>query len=411
MRKAALFLLLHSFAVSVAVAQISVGVIPNTLNSSDANFPTPQTDVSLENPATGSGSIDTVTFAWNASCSGVAKIKFFHRTGNTLNMFAERGPFNTFAIGRVTQVVPLNPPVGVAPGDLIAITRLLENCGNALAEAGTGTQGYVVLQGDATSGTISAGNTFHDRLGLMGTGFAPAASVQGYIPVVGSTQGGFGSNFKTSVQIFNSSPTSVATGKLIFHRSGTSGTLNDQSLAFNIGPNEIISFTDAVAGMTQTGIGSMDVVMSAGAQLPIVVSRIYNDQGTNGTSGAFEDLVTTATGTGTRILTLGTVGFLLTPIEPARTRMNIGVRSLSSGATLTLSLEDTAGHQLGAVTKTYDPDFFEQQGSDFFFGVAVGANQKIRVTVTSGSAIVYGATTDNVTNDPSVQFAIAQPSS
>ena len=59
MRKAALFLLLHSFAVSVAVAQISVGVIPNTLNSSDANFPTPQTDVSLENPATGSGSIDT----------------------------------------------------------------------------------------------------------------------------------------------------------------------------------------------------------------------------------------------------------------------------------------------------------------------------------------------------------------
>lgn len=410
MRKVALFLLLHSFAVAVAVAQISVGVIPNTLNSSDANFPTPQTDVSLENPATGSGSIDTVTFGWNATCTGVAKIKFFRRTGNTLNMVAERGPFNTITSSRVTQVVQLSPPVGVAPGDLIGITRMV-SCGNALAEAGTGTQGYVVLQGDATTGTISAGNTFHDKLGVMGTGFAPANSVQGYIPVVGSTQGGFGSNFKTSVQIFNSSPTSVASGKLIFHRSGTSGTLNDPSVAFNIGPNEIVSFTDAVAAMSQTGIGSMDVVMSAGAQLPIVVSRIYNDQGTSGTAGVFEDLVTTAAGTGTRILTLGTVGFLITPIEPSRTRMNIGVRSLSSGATLTLSLEDSTGHVLGGVTKTYDPDFFEQQGSDFYFGVAVGANQKIRVTVTSGSAIVYGATTDNVTNDPSVQFAIAQPSS
>ena len=411
MRKAVLFLLLHSFAVSVAVAQISVGVMPATLNSSDANFPTPQTDVSLENPATGSGSIDTVTFGWNATCTGAAKIKFFRRTGNTLNMFAERGPFNTFAAGRVTQVIPLSPAVGVAPGDLIGITRVMSNCGNALAEAGTGTQGYVVLQGDATTGTISAGNIFHDKLGVMGTGFAPSTSVQGYIPVVGSTQGGFGSNFKTSVQIFNSSPTSISSGKLVFHRSGTSGTLDDPSVAFNIGPNEIISFTDAVAAMSQTGIGSMDVVMSAGAQLPIVVSRIYNDQGTNGTAGVFEDLVTTATGTGTRILTLGTVGFLLTPIEPSRTRMNIGVRSLSSGATLTLSLEDSTGHQLGGVTKTYDPDFFEQQGSEFYFGVVVGANQKIRVTVTSGSAIVYGATTDNVTNDPSVQFAIAQPSS
>src|SRR5258706_10633190 len=100
-------------------------------------------------------------------------------------MIDQRGPFDTFA-GRVTQVVPLNPTVSVAVGDLIAITRVV-SCGNALAEPGTGTQGYVVLQGDATTGTVSTGNTFHDKLGLMGTGSAPPTSVQGYIPVVGST--------------------------------------------------------------------------------------------------------------------------------------------------------------------------------------------------------------------------------
>ncbi len=45
---------------------------------------------------------------------------------------------------------------------------------------------------------------------------------------------------------------------------------------------------------------------------------------------------------------------------------------------------------------------------DHFFsagGVPVSANQTITISVIDGSVIVYGATTDNVTNDPSVQFA------
>ena len=403
MRKAVLFLLLHSFVAAAAVAQISVGVLPSTLNSSDANFPTPQTDVSLENPATAAGTIDTVTFGWNATCNGVAKIKFFRRSGNALTMTDQRGPFDTVA-GPRSQTAVMSPPVNVQAGDLIAITRV-QSCGNALAEAGTGTLGYVVLQGDATSGTVSAGNTFHDKLGLLGTGAALVSSLAGYIPVVGSTAGGFGSNFKTSVQLLN--PTNgVITGKLIFHRSGTPGSANDPALSLTLGPGELTAFSDVIAAMTQTGLGSMDVAMTA---LPIVITRIYNDQGANGTSGAFEDLVTPATGGGTRVLSSGTQGFLITPIEPARTRLNIGIRALDSGATLTLSLEDTTGHVLGSVTKTYAADFFEQQGFDFFFGIPPGANQRIRISVASGRAIVYGATTDNVTNDPSVVFATVVP--
>ena len=405
MRKAGLFLLLHSFIAAAAVAQISVGVLPSTLNSSDANFPTPQTDVSLENPATGSGSIDTVTFGWNATCNGVAKIKFFRRSGNVLTMVDQRGPFDTVA-GPRSQTAVLSPPVNVQAGDLIAITRA-QSCGNALAEAGTGTLGYVVLQGDATSGTISAGNTFHDKLGLMGTGTAPLGPVGGVIPVVGSTAGGFGSNFKTSMQIFNPSSSSLS-GKLIFHRSGTPGTTTDPSLLITLGAGELVAFSDIVAAMTQTGLGSMDLALFTGS-LPIVITRIYNDQGTNGTSGAFEDLVVPATGAGSRVLSAGTHGFLITPVEPARTRLNIGIRSLDAGATLTLALEDAAGNVLGSVTKTYAPNFFEQQGFDAIFGIAAAANQRVRITVANGSAIVYGATTDNVTNDPSVVFATVVP--
>jgi hypothetical protein len=410
MRKATLFLLLGSFVGVAAMAQITVGVMPANLNSSDANFPTPQTDVSLENPASGSGTIDTVTFGWNQTCNAVAKIKFFRRSGNNLTQIDERGPFSTFAGGRVTQVVALNPPVNVQTGDLIGITRVA-SCGNALAEAGTGTQGYVVLSGDATSGTISGGNTFHDKLGLQGTGAAPGNVVAGYIPVVGSTAGSAGAFFRTSMQLFNPSTTSTISGKLIFHKAGASGTLSDPSLSFAVGPNEILTLPDAVAAMSQSGVGSMDIAMAAGAQLPVIVSRIFNDAGTLGTAGVFEEVVTPATGIGTRILTTGTQGFIITPVEPSRTRMNIGVRSLSSGMTFNATLEDSTGHVLQGTTKTYLPDWFEQVDSTSFFGVPIGASQKIRITVTSGNGIVYGATTDNVTNDPSVQFATAFPGS
>jgi hypothetical protein len=411
MRKPYFVFVLGSFLVAgVAVAQVTVGVMPATLNSSDANFPTPQTDVSLENPATGSGNITSVSFGWNAACTGVAKIKFFRRSGNTLTMFAERGPFDTSA-GRPVHFAVLSPGVGVQAGDLIAITRVVAGCGNTLAEAGTGTQGYVVLQGDATSGTISAGNTFHDKLGLVGTGSAPGDVAAGFLPVVGSTAGGFGSNFKTSVQMINPSTTVTMSGRLIFHRAGTSGTLTDPSSTFSVSPGEVIVYPDVVAGMGQTGLGSIDIVSSAGAQIPITLTRIYNDAGTSGTAGFFEEVVSAdVTGTGSHILTAGTQGFLVTPIEPARTRLNIGVRSLASGVTLVARLETSTGQVIaGGQERTYQPNWFEQVSAEVFFNTTIGANQKVRITVTAGNAIVYGATTDNVTNDPSVQFATAVP--
>ena len=38
-----------------------------------------------------------------------------------------------------------------------------------------------------------------------------------------------------------------------------------------------------------------------------------------------------------------------------------------------------------------------------------GANESIAVQIVSGSAIVYGATVDNHTNDPSLQLAKTAP--
>jgi hypothetical protein len=144
---------------------------------------------------------------------------------------------------------------------------------------------------------------------------------------------------------------------------------------------------------------------------PQIVARVYNDAGTQGTAGFYADPISIDdSGPGGRVITAGASAFMATPVDPIRTRFNIGVRALFSGAELTAQLLDKNGHVLTSVTKRYPAGAFEQVGAASFFGdVPVGANETVKITVTDGSAIIYGATTDNATNDPSVQYAIVAP--
>jgi hypothetical protein len=58
------------------------------------------------------------------------------------------------------------------------------------------------------------------------------------------------------------------------------------------------------------------------------------------------------------------------------------------------------------LSRTYPPSYFEQRDSTAFLdGATLAASDTIAVSVVSGSAIVYGATVDNRTNDPSLQLA------
>jgi len=57
-------------------------------------------------------------------------------------------------------------------------------------------------------------------------------------------------------------------------------------------------------------------------------------------------------------------------------------------------------------TKSYAPTFFTQISSaQMLDGYALTSGETITFEVTGGAAFVYGSTTDNTTNDPSVQFA------
>jgi len=77
------------------------------------------------------GPVDTATFAWSSSpCPAAVKIKFFRPVSADgvrirFDFVAERGPFDVLATSPLKEhTVPLNPPVALFAGDVIALTNL-----------------------------------------------------------------------------------------------------------------------------------------------------------------------------------------------------------------------------------------------------------------------------------------------
>jgi hypothetical protein len=386
------------------LAQLIIGSPFSTSpNSSDSNIGAVRTAIDQTAPASGTGTVTSVHVLWSSTgCANAIKIKFFRRSGNTLTMTAERGPFtsaadNTFAMSLAAPVLQ---------GDLIGVARVA-NCGNPAAFFGFTSAGYVEFPSDVTGSVdISAGTAADSQLALSGSGPAATEQVRGFIPVVGSTAGGLGSNFKTSMQVLFGAPgtTGTITGKLVFHPAGTSGSSTDPTLSYTVAAGQVVTFPDVVAAFGRSGLGSVDLIAGPSATKPVIITRVFNDAGALGSAGLTEDVIDPSDA---RVIQSGFTGFLVTPVDPTKTRFNIGVRTFFSGATITAVLRDTNGTVLKTVSKTYLPNWFEQVDSTSFFGgTALGPNQSISISVT-GSAIVYGSTTDDITNDPNIQFAVA----
>ena len=392
------------FAASGALAQtLEIGTNVAAPNGVDVPISEVRTDIDLTRPATGTGTLDTATFQWSdLGCTGAVKLKVFRRQVDTLVFLTERGPFNTVAAP--TQV-GLVPPVQVQEGDLIGIARIA-NCGNPATLSGISGAGYVAYSGDVTGdlSLAAAQGTSADTLAVHATGTA-TESVARVIPAAASTPGNFGSFFRTSLQMYNPWTTALS-GRFVYHPAGTPGSASDPILTFTIGVGQSVSYPDIVGTMGASGLGSIDIVMSQPNQPPVIVTRVFNDAGAAGTSGFTEDAVTPDGGNGeTALLFAGSTSYLIAPTDTTHFRFNMGVRTFLSGAVITLKVHDATGAVVQTVTKTYEPTYFEQQSSDTFLGYTLQPNDVIEIDVGSGSAVVYGATTDNTTNDPSLQYA------
>jgi len=364
------------------------------------------TSVDFSHPAVTDGALNTATVRWEqapaAGCTNAMKLKVIRPVMNPFGSFfviAERGPFNMV---NGFNTVSLTPPIDVMAGDYLAVVQLRgDPCGGmAVAKGELSSQMFQFYSSDLVSGSFSTG-------GLLRTGYefgarasAAASVLTSIVPAVGSTRGGFGSNFKTSMQLTNTTPWPIK-GNLVFHPAGRSALDSDPSLSYSLSNFQTLSYEDVVAQMGQSGLGSMDV-MSTSSAAPVITVRVYNDGGAAGTSGFIEEVQGPEAA-----LQFGEITFIATPADAVNFRLNIGVRTLAAGPVLFVSAIDKDGFGIGEpIMKTYGPNRFEQTGAPAFFnGLAPPPGGTIRVTLSSGSAFVYGSTTDNRTNDSHIQFS------
>jgi hypothetical protein len=381
---------------------ITMGNIPAFPNFGFNASPVQLTAVDLSFPSTGTGTMTSATFVWSsAPCAGTVKIKFFRRSGDVLVFVAERGPFD---VSSNMEAVALTPAVSVQAGDLIGIARVA-GCGSPAGLSPGAANGLVAFSGDiATSVSISSGTlAASSTLAVMASGqgtVASATNPAGIVPVVISSPGVPGSNFRVAVQIYNPSATLI-TGQLVFHPQGLSASGSDPALPYSVNPGQTQFLGDILAVMGQSGIGSLDMNVTTGAAAPVMSVRVYNDGGAAGTNGFTEDALKPS-----EALPAGARAVLVGPFDTLLFRYNVGVRTLAGGAALGITVRDSAGLVLRALTKTYPPNFFEQKDvATFLGGLPLEPNQSITIDVISGNAFVYGATADNRTNDPAVNFA------
>jgi hypothetical protein len=339
-------------------------------NSSDPASGTVRTNIDLVHPATHSGTVDTARLEWTTACSNAVKIKFFRRVGDTLTMIAERGPFNTTPL---SFSVTLAPPVALQQGDLIGMTTL-SGCGNPSALLGGSSEGFLQYGGDVTGSVTLAQQLTHYEAVLNLSASGPATErIERVIPVVGAAQGNFGSSFKTEMQLFNPSAVAV-TYHLIFRRAGVPGSSADTLRALEVKSKQTEAFPNIVVSMSETGLGSIDVVVPDGAAIPVINTRVYNDAGAAGASGLSEEAVPLpfpdAPLSGELVLRRGATGYLLAPLNQGRSRFNVGVRTLESGATIAVSTRSSAGVVLRTIAHSYAPHYFVQTDAATFTGGA-----------------------------------------
>lgn len=233
------------------------------------------------------------------------------------------------------------------------------------------------------------------KLILLLVAAAPLADAQisqkppdAVVPVVGSTRGQAGANFKTELQLANPSETRME-GWLVLHP----GIL---ATRYDLPPGATRSFDDVVADLGGSGLGSLDILTDRGT-VPVIVARAFDDQPA-GTTGVSVPAIRS-----TQILSRGDVSALIVPRDLTRYRFNIGVRALDTGATLELALRDAAGSERLVALVQLSPNQFLQEPGDAFMATTLRANDSIQVRIAAGMAIVYATTVDNRTNDSSIQ--------
>jgi hypothetical protein len=381
-------------AASLHAQQIRVG----SLEGNEAVFSSvPVTIIDWSRPASAAGSVNTASVAWRDAsqpCDGIFFVRFYAIPSNAFAsaMIAERGPFR--AVDGINTVT-LDPPVDVTPEVYIGIRRGAgpDTCGRPYGTFTRQPARSLFSNDDFRGGSLTGLSPATNFLLQAEATNAPTVRVA-TIPAVASTAGANNSFFRTSLTLANPGPNAIH-GTLQFRAAGRAGSVSDPTLDYAIPPRATLNYADIAATMGQTGLGSLDILTTASAT-PIATARVFNDAGAAGTSGLAEDAVPAAAPY------LASANVFI-PEDLTGYRLNVGIRTITA-ADVTVTVYDASGVQQGSTVRSYPANFFEQIGASTFTNGVLPPGGRIVVSAFQKEFIVYGAVTDNRTNDPSMRI-------
>lgn len=219
------------------------------------------------------------------------------------------------------------------------------------------------------------------------------------LPVAGSVAGAFDSQFATALQMYNGSD-DLLTATLRFHAAGVSGSEADPGVVIRIPAHGSAISSNIVRAIGADGLGSLDLSV-AGTRDPVMLARIYNVAG-GGETSLMSRLIPEEEALGAT-----DVAVVVAPAEPLRMRFNIGMRTLAEGVRMTATVRRADGEVIRVVPIVLPGTYFIQRPAQELLGIdALHGSESVTFAIESGAAIVYGVWTDNVTQDPAVQYAV-----
>ena len=203
------------------------------------------------------------------------------------------------------------------------------------------------------------------------------------IPVVGRTGGAHGSNFVTSAQLSNPGEPAIS-GRLVFHPAGVPASNNDPSYAYTLAPYESQVLPDVMEKIGVSGVGSLEIVPDEGAA-PASTFRIDN----GGSSVVVPPVEPES------VMTAGTHSGVKMPSGENRFRMNVGVRTFESGATIWVCMHEPDGTYIRGFTRYFGANTLLQMPVADLLGGEVKADQMVMFSKNAGSAAIYTSTVEN----------------
>ena len=215
------------------------------------------------------------------------------------------------------------------------------------------------------------------------------------VPVVGSTPGAFGGQFRTAIELRGAANEH---GRIVFHPAGQVASDADPSIPYSFVDRRVIAHDDIVAVMGRSGLGSLEIIPDADSidRIPEVSVRLYNDT------------------------SMGTFGTYTAPVFPydylrpasmqvrmpdARFRVNVGIRTLAA-TTVQSIIRRADGRLDGLRTTSFPAGWMEMKSMTDFLGVALQPGDQVTLSY-SGAAIPFYTITENQTNDPTLVIAPA----